>query len=137
MATIRKRYGRYHVRVRKNGYPAVTQTFSSITSDKKWINAVESDMERRLFKPVSDITVGEIVARHEGTILPKHRGASRYQSYRIKRLQVAFGHQPVSDLKSSNIAHYQDKRLEAITLATVRRELVYVVRIFWTRSGLN
>jgi hypothetical protein len=51
MATIRKRYGRYHVQVRKNGYPAVTQTFSSITSAKKWIKAAESDMERRLFKP--------------------------------------------------------------------------------------
>jgi len=131
MATIRKRYGRYHVQVRKNGYPAVTQTFSSITSAKKWIKAAESDMERRLFKPVSDSTVGEILARYERTILPKHRGASRHESYRIKRLQAAFGHQSVSDLKSSDIAHYRDKRLEAVTLATVRRELVIL------RSALN
>jgi integrase len=131
MATIRKRYGRYHVQVRKNGYPAVTQTFSSITSAKKWIKAAESDMERRLFKPVSDVTVGEILSRYERTILPKHRGASLHESYRIKRLNAAFGHQPVSDLKASDIAHYRDKRLEAVTLATVRRELVIL------RSVLN
>ena len=131
MATIRKRHGRYHVQIRKNDYPAVTQTFTSITSAKKWIKAAESDMERRLFNPVSDITVGEILVRYERTILPKHRGASRHESYRIRRLNTAFGHQPVSDLKASDIAHYRDKRLETVTLATVRRELVIL------RSALN
>ncbi len=123
MATIRKRHGRYHVQIRKNDYLAITQTFTSITSAKKWIKAAESDMERRLFKPVSDITVGEILARYERTILPKHRGASRHESYRIRRLQAAFGHQLVSDLKASDIAHYRDKRIEAVTLATVRRDV--------------
>ncbi len=88
-------------------------------------------MERRLFKPVSDISVGEILARYERTILPKHRGASRHESYRIRRLQAAFGHQLVSDLKASDIAHYRDKRIEAVTLAIVRRELVIL------RSALN
>jgi len=124
MATIRKRNGRYQAQVRRKGYCPVSKTFTSITSAKKWIKAIESDMERRLFQPVSDITVGEILARYERTILPKHRGASRHESYRIKRLKAAFGHQCVSDLKSSDIAHYRDKRIEAVTLATVRRELV-------------
>ena len=131
MATIRKRHGRYHVQIRKNDYLAITQTFTSITSAKKWIKAAESDMERRLFKPASDISVGEILARYERTILPKHRGVFRHESYRIRRLQAAFGHQLVSDLKASDIAHYRDKRIEAVTLATVRRELVIL------RSALN
>ena len=131
MATIRKRHGRYHVQIRKNDYLAITQTFTSITSAKKWIKAAVSDMERRLFQPVSDTTVGEILARYQRTILPKHRGASRHESYRIRRLQAAFGHQLVSDLKASDIAHYRDKRIEAVTLATVRRELVIL------RSALN
>ena len=34
MATIRKRHRRYHVQVRKHGYPAVTQTFSSIVGSE-------------------------------------------------------------------------------------------------------
>ena len=58
MATIRKRNGRYQAQVRRKGYRPVSKTFTNITTAKKWIKAAESDMERRLFKPVSDITVG-------------------------------------------------------------------------------
>jgi len=131
MATIRKRTGRYHVQIRKNGYPAVTQTFTSITAAKKWVKAAESDMERRLFQPISDITVGEILNRYQRTILPKHRGASRHEPYRIRHLKLAFGKLSVSDLTPSHVARYRDTRLAAVTMATVRRELVIL------RSALN
>ncbi|MBR57009.1 MAG: integrase, partial [Myxococcales bacterium] len=131
MATIRKRTGRYHVQIRKNGYPAVTQTFTSITAAKKWVKAAESDMERRLFQPVSDITVGEILNRYQRTILPKHRGGSRHEPYRIRHLKLAFGKLSISDLTPSHVARYRDTRLAAVTMATVRRELVIL------RSALN
>ena len=49
MAYIRKRNGRYEAQVRRVGYPAVSKSFSSKTVAKKWIKAVETDMERGEF----------------------------------------------------------------------------------------
>ena len=46
MASIRRRNGRYHVQIRKNGYPAVTKTFIHLKTAKKWASGVETDMER-------------------------------------------------------------------------------------------
>ena len=131
MATIRKRNGRYHVQIRKNGYPTLTQTFNSITAAKKWVKAAESDMERRLFQPVSDITVSEILNRYQKDVLPRHRGGSRHEPYRLRYLNAAFGKLSVSDLTPSHVARYRDTRLAAVTMATVRRELVIL------RSVLN
>ncbi len=56
MATIRKRNGRYHVQIRKNGYPTLTKTFNSITIARKWVSGIESDMERRLHVALPDPT---------------------------------------------------------------------------------
>ena len=106
MAAIRDGYVRCHVQIRKNGYPAATETLTSITPIKKWVKATESDMEYRLFKPVSDITVGEILAHDERIILPKHKGACRHESYRIKRLKAAFGNEPASDLRAFHLVNY-------------------------------
>ena len=75
MATIRKRNGRYHVQVRKNGYQTVTKTFTSVTTARKWASGVESDMERRLHVVVPDqTTVRELLKRYEKQILPNHKG---------------------------------------------------------------
>ena len=71
MATIRKRKGRYHVQIRRNGYQTVTKTLTSITTAHKWASAVESDMERRIHVPAPDqTTVTKLLKRCEMQILP-------------------------------------------------------------------
>ena len=44
MATIRRRNGRYHVQLRKEGYPSITKTFTSISVARKWAKGAETDM---------------------------------------------------------------------------------------------
>jgi hypothetical protein len=46
MASIRRRNGRYHVQIRKNGYQTLTHTLSSLSLARKWAAGVEADMER-------------------------------------------------------------------------------------------
>ena len=54
MASIRKRNGRYHVQIRKNGYPSVTKTFIHLKTAKKWASGVEADMERQRYCPIPE-----------------------------------------------------------------------------------
>ena len=75
MATIRKRGSRYNVQIRKEGYPSVTKTFTSISIARKWAKGVEADMERRIHVEVPDqTTVGELLNRYQRQILPSHKG---------------------------------------------------------------
>ena len=54
MASIRRRNGRYHVQIRKNGYQTLTHTLSSLSLARKWAASVEADMERHLYIEVSE-----------------------------------------------------------------------------------
>jgi len=110
MATIRSRGSKFHVQVRKIGYPTVTKTFSSISVAKQWAKITEADMERQLHVVIPDnTTVGELLDRYETEIVPTRKG-HRVEAYKV-RTQL----QPSVDVR-------------AFTLTCM-----YVVRIFWTR----
>ena len=84
MATIRKRGSRYNVQIRKEGYPSITKTFTSISVAKKWAKGVEADMERRIHVEVPDqTTVGELLKRYQRQILPSHKGQLVQKSCRV------------------------------------------------------
>ena len=64
MATIKRRSGKYQVAIRRNGYPLVYKTFTSLSIVRKWIMVTEADMERQLFQATSDVTVNKILMRY-------------------------------------------------------------------------
>ncbi len=53
MASIRKRGNKYHVQIRKQGHPALTQSFFTKASSQTWAKNIESDIERELFFDIS------------------------------------------------------------------------------------
>ena len=73
MASIRKRGGKYHAQIRKSGYPSITQTFSSLTTAKRWATATEADMERQLYVAPVEGTVEELLDRYETEVSPLHK----------------------------------------------------------------
>ena len=75
--------------------------------------------------------MAEIFKRYERDVLPKHKNAVRHEKYRLKRLRSVFGRLSVADLRPSLVAKYRDERLNTVSPATVRRELVIL------RSILN
>ena len=56
MASIRRRKDRYQVQVRRKGFEPVPKTFTGRTAAKKWIQAIEADMERRTYAPAPTIS---------------------------------------------------------------------------------
>ena len=98
MASIRRRNGRYHVQIRKNGYQTLTHTLSSLSLVRKWAAGVEADMERHLYIEVSEsITLLSLLNRYEDQVIPLHKG-SKSEQYRIQHLKKHLGHAQIEPL---------------------------------------
>ena len=131
MASIRKRGGKYHVQIRKTGYPALTNTFNSLTTAKRWASATEVDLERHLYVHPSNITLEELLSRYEREVSPHHKG-QEIERYRIRTLKRYLGDQEIATLTASAIAKFRDKRLKTISPASLKRELVILSSVLNT-----
>jgi integrase len=123
MATIRRRGKKYHVQIRKIGYPPVTRSFSSISVARRWAKSTEADMERRL--PISipsPFTVGDLLERCELEVIPSHKGNQR-EIYKSRTLRKYFSKIRLCDLSPSDVRQYRDLRLKTISPTTLKREL--------------
>ena len=122
MANIRRRQGRWQAQVRRKGYSQVTKTFTSKEASKRWIKAVETDMERGEFKPRLDMTVGQLIKRYQTDIIPKQK-AHQSALVRCRRLRRMLGKINLSDLSPAHLASYRDERFKSIKPNTLKREL--------------
>ena len=76
MASIRRRNGRYHVQIRKNGYQTLTHTLSSLSLARKSAAGVEADMERHLYIEVSEQPpLLSLLNRYQDEVFPLHKGS--------------------------------------------------------------
>ena len=134
MATIRKRGSRYNVQIRKEGYPSITKTFTSISIARKWANSIEADMERRIHVEVPDqTTVGELLNRYQRQILPTHKG-QQVEAYRLGTLKKHLGDLRLIHLTPKEIASYRDVRLKEVSPASLKRELTILSRVLTIAS---
>ncbi|MDP6551955.1 MAG: hypothetical protein QF574_07175, partial [Arenicellales bacterium] len=131
MASIRKRGGKYHVQIRKIGYPALTNTFKSLTTAKRWASATEADMERHLYVRPSNVTLKELLSRYEREVSPLHKSHG-IEKYRIRTLKRHLGNQEIATLTAVAIAKFRDKRLKSISPASLKRELVILSSVLNT-----
>ena len=129
MASIRRRNGRYHVQIRKNGYPSVTKTFIHLKTAKKWASGVEADMERHRYCPIPEtILLGGLLTRYETEVLPTHK-SHQVEHYRLKQLNQHFSSLKLTELTSQEVARYRDIRLKTISPASLKRELTILSRV--------
>jgi hypothetical protein len=129
MASIRKRGRGYHVQIRKNGYQTLTHTLSSLSLARKWASGVEADMERHLYIEVSEsITLLSLLNRYENEVIPLHKG-SKSEHYRIQHLKKHLGHLRLMHLSPHEVSKYRDIRLQAVSPASLKRELVILSRV--------
>ena len=129
MASIRRRNGRYHVQIRKNGYPSVTKTFIHLKTAKKWASGLEADMERQRYCPIPEtILLGGLLCRYKTEILPSHQ-SHQVEGYRLKQLNQHFSSLKLTELTSQEVARYRDIRLKTISPASLKRELTILSRV--------
>ena len=68
MATIRKRGNRYHVQVRRKGFPPVTRSFLNHKDALEWGREIETQIDRRDLEPdrsaLDTTTLGDVITRY-------------------------------------------------------------------------
>ena len=132
MATIRKRGDKYHAQIRKLGYPSITQSFSSLTTAKRWVSVTEADMERHLHVVIPDNTLlGELLDRYEKEVSPLHK-SHQVEKYRLKILKRHLGDISITRLSPALLCKYRDTRLGTVSPASLKRELVILSSVINT-----
>ena len=130
MATIRKRQGRYHTQVRKNGIN-ITKTFTNKLDAQRWAKEQEVKIEQGTFttltKEVEVVTLSFLLSRWEKEVLTSLKSWS-VERYKVNLVSKALGHYPLDDITSTLLASYRDKRLHLASNQTVKHELGLVRR---------
>jgi integrase len=131
MPSIRKRGSRYHVQIRKKGYPPITKSFSSLRLAKTFAKDAESKIERGVFRDTTlaeTTTFLELAERYEREILPTKKGF-KIELYNIKPLKRALGTYMLKEITPFLISRHRDSRLKEVKPATAKRELGLLSRI--------
>lgn len=127
MATIRQRGGKWQVQVRRTGLRAVSKSFVRRQDAEAWARLMEVRADRDDLPPdrrvLKTISLRSLVQRYQSEVTPKKRGA------RIERAVLSrFTLDPICDLTLADIRpddfiRFRERRLEAITPGTLKRQL--------------
>ena len=117
MASISKRNGRYHVRIRKTGFPTQCNSFSLKKDAERWVREIERLNENGYQFGCSE-TVSDLLDRYLKEVTPQKRCA-KIERYRIRNLQSsALASIALDKLRPQHIAAYRDERLKDVAPST-------------------
>ncbi len=66
MASFRQHGNRWQGRIRRRGYPDITNTFETQADAKKWARSLETEIDKGLFAIINEAqrnTLGDLIAR--------------------------------------------------------------------------
>ena len=147
MASIYKR-GPYQWQalIRRRGFETQAKVFNTKAEAETWAQVTESEMVRGVFvsrKEAENTTLSEALDWYLKEVTGSKKGAYQ-ESRRIENLKNhRLGKRFLGTIQGKDIAEYRDERLESVTPATVRRELVIISHLFtvlskeWGMSGLG
>lgn len=127
MASIRKRSGKYHVQVRRQGFPTQTKSFLQLKDAKEWARLKEIEADRGELsndhRQLQEKTFGDLVQSYLEKITP-YKKTSEAETYVLSALQKnAICKVSLRALSTSHFASYRDQRLKHISAAGLAREL--------------
>ena len=138
MASIRKRNNRWEVRVRRNGYPTQTKTFTHKSSAQTWAREAELALEqgRLTCRPQRpSMTLEEAVERYLAEVSVHHKGHD-VEQYRLVKLLERLGRtRLLAAITSKDIAALKTDRLQRVSSGAVRRELNLLSSLFETAKN--
>lgn len=80
MATFRNRNGKWQVRVRRKGQPAVVKSFQTKQDGERWARQVESDIDKGAYTNLAlaeRTTLKELIERYLAEVTALSRSAGR------------------------------------------------------------
>lgn len=133
MATIRKRNKKYQVQIRRDGQGA-SRTFSQLKDAQEWARKAEALADRRELGPdikiLSQVTLGDLVARYRDQVVPRKRGALDEVIVLNAFLRNAICKKALANIATSDFARYRDERLREVQPSTLRRQLNPIQNMF-------
>lgn len=126
MATITHRKAGYQAQVRRKGYPAVSASFTTKRDAQAWARQIENELDRGLFLSRTEAekqTLGDILDRYRREVSPTHKGVANETICITALKRDAVCGYRASALSGKLLAEWRDRRLKAVSAATVNREL--------------
>ena len=129
MATIRKRGSVWQVQVRVKGQ-ARNKSFEKKSEAQEWATQIEADFIRRVASTTcsNKVLIFKLIQKYREAIFPYIRG-KRPENSRLKNLEETFGAYTISELTTTRLAEYRNKRLKVVGPQTVKHELGLLLRI--------
>lgn len=128
MGQITKR-GEYQWRakVRRQGFPEQSRTFTYRDDAEKWIRTVEHELETSGFvdrREADKNTLGAVLQRYQEEVTPSKKSAA-IESVKIDVIlkDATLPKLKMSAITSSAVASWRDRRLKQVSGATVNREI--------------
>lgn len=132
MASIIERNGRFLVRVRRQGFPTVTKTFTRKSDGMAWARRVEVEMEsgRWAVSKVFIPTFSEAIAEYERVVAAKQKGAETYRHRLAQFRRLDMAKRRIDEIKPLDFATWRDEQLRTQKPGTVIRKLAMFSSIF-------
>ena len=140
MASLRYRCNRWHVQVRKSGYPSVNKSFYRKTDAQRWAReteiaiengTIDTGAEHSLKSPLSNI-----LTRYQLEI-SAHKAGHQIEKYIIKHwLKSPLSNRAIGTIKASDIAAELDTQRSEWKPATIRNNFGLLRHVFNTAMQL-
>ena len=133
MATFRKRSNAWQVRIQRSGYPELSKSFKTRAEAVVWARKIETELDNGIItKPENSmILLRELLERYKNEVTC-HKKGSNIEKYRINFwLSHPLANQPISSIKSSDIAKWREERIKlGRSPNTLRLELSVLSNLF-------
>ena len=116
MATFRNRNGKWQVRVRRKGQPAVVKSFQSKQDGERWARQVESDIDKGAYTNLAlaeRTTLKELIERYIVEVTALSRSAKE-DTFRLN----ALSRDPLAALNVTGLTPSKSRSIETDALST-------------------
>lgn len=147
MATISQRGdGQWQAKIRKQGYPSVSKTFTNKRDAESWARKTESEIERGTWRDSSEAestTLADALTRYQAEIVVNKKGATKEASIVRMWTDTSLGKNALARIRGADLAKLRDAWLaDGYAPATVVRRLAVLSHLFsmarkeWGMEGL-
>ncbi|MDI4633486.1 site-specific integrase [Pelomonas sp. V22] len=133
MATITERNGRFTIRVRIQGAPTATKTFTRRSDAERWGRKVQAELESGLWVPekMPVPTLRHAVQEYRRTVGAKLRGAPYYERHWDAYEALPWAAKAIDKVTPHDLATWRDHLLDrGLSAATVRKDITLLSCVF-------
>lgn len=140
MATFRKRSNAWQVRIQRSGYPGQSKSFKTRSEAVVWARKIESELDSGVItqQPIANTKtlLKDLLERYKNEVTC-HKKHPTAEAYRINFwLRHTLASQPISSIKSSDIAKWREERVKlGRSPNTLRLELAVLSNLFTVASN--